>query len=54
MIVLVILIKTLLLNKDDLMQWHTQKGKITINLNVKIDFTLPEQSVTKSRHGIVM
>ena len=29
------------------MQWHMQVGKITTNLNVKIDFTLPELSATK-------
>ena len=30
-----------------MMQWHTQAGKITTNLKVKIDFTLPEISATK-------
>ena len=32
--------------KEDVMQWHTQAGKITTNLKVNIDFTLPEISVT--------
>ena len=29
------------------MQWHTQADIISTNLNVKIDFTLPELSATK-------
>ena len=29
------------------MQWHTQEGNIITNLNVKIDYTLPEVSATK-------
>ena len=29
------------------MQCHTQAGKITTNLKVEIDFTLPELSATK-------
>ena len=33
--------------KQSMMQWHTQAGKITTNLKVKIDFTLPEISATK-------
>ena len=28
------------------MQWHTQAGSITTNINVKIEFTLPELSET--------
>ena len=30
------------------MQWHTQAGKITNNLKVKIDFTSPELRATKT------
>ena len=33
--------------KDAAMQRHTQVGKITTNLKVKIYFTLPELSATK-------
>ena len=33
--------------KYAMMQWHTQAGKFTTNLKVKIDFTLYELSVTK-------
>ena len=29
------------------MQWHTQVGKITTNIKVKIGFTLSEPSVPK-------
>ena len=32
---------------ESVMQWHTQAGKITTNLKVKIDFTLTELSATK-------
>ena len=28
------------------MQWHTQAGNVTTNLEVKIDFTLPALSAT--------
>ena len=28
------------------MQWHTQAGNITTNINIEVDFTLPELSVT--------
>ena len=34
------LIQKLNSEEDDLMQWHTQAGRITANLKVKIDFTL--------------
>ena len=30
-----------------MVQWHTQAGSITTDLNVKIDFTLPEIHATK-------
>ena len=30
-----------------MIQWHTQAGSITTNLNVKVDFTLPEISAKK-------
>ena len=30
-----------------MIQWHTQSGNITTNMKVKIDFTLPELSMTK-------
>ena len=30
------------------MQWHTQVDNITTNLKVKIDFTSPELSATKT------
>ena len=29
-----------------MIQWHTQSGNITTNMKVKIDFTLPELSMT--------
>ena len=32
--------------EDDVIQWHTQKGIITTNLKVRIDFTLPKLSAT--------
>ena len=35
------LVEKLSLEKDALMQWHTQAGNITTNLKVKLDFTLP-------------
>ena len=28
------------------MQWHTQAGNITINIEVKVEFTLPALSMT--------
>ena len=31
-----------------MMQWHTQASSITTNLKVKIDFTLPKLSETKT------
>ena len=34
--------------KDAVMQWHIQAGGITANLKVKIYFTLPELSLTKT------
>ena len=30
-----------------MIQWHKQLGNITTNLEVKVDFTLPELSATK-------
>ena len=30
------------------MQWNTQEGNININIMVKIDFTLPELSASKT------
>ena len=33
--------------RGDVMQCHTQVGKINTNLKVKIDFTLPEFSTKK-------
>ena len=32
----------------DMMQWHTQEGCIATNIKVKIDFTLPELSATRT------
>ena len=32
---------------DSIMQWQTQEGKITKNIKVKIDFTLPELRATE-------
>ena len=29
-----------------MVQWHAQAGNITTNINVKVDFTLPELSAT--------
>ena len=40
--------------EDNLIKWNTQAGKITTNLKVKIYFTLPELSVEKPRHRIVI
>ena len=34
--------------EDAVIKWHTQAGNITTNLKVKIDFILPELSMTKS------
>ena len=31
-----------------MIQWHTQAGKITTNLKIKIDFTLTEFGMTKT------
>ena len=31
-------------NKYAVMQWHTNAGNITTNLNVEVGFTLPELS----------
>ena len=31
--------------KDAPMQWHMQAGNITINIKVKVDFTLPALSM---------
>ena len=39
--------KKLTPKEDNVMQWHTQAGKITTNLEVTVDFTLPELSATK-------
>ena len=33
--------------KEYVMQWHTQAGNITTNMEVKIDFTIPGLSATK-------
>ena len=41
------LIENLTPKKYDVIQWYTQAGSITNNINVKIDFTLPELSATK-------
>ena len=35
--------------KDALMQWHTQAGNITTNIEVKVDFTLLALSATNVR-----
>ena len=43
---MVILIEKLCPKKDSLIQWNTQAGNITTNLEVKIDFTLPKLSAT--------
>ena len=41
------LIKQLTPKEYAVMQWNIQSGSITINLKVKIDFTLPKLSATK-------
>ena len=33
---------------DVVIQWHTQAGNITTNLDIKINFTLTELSATKT------
>ena len=45
-IVMVRLVKILGLEGDAPMQWNTQAGNITTNINIKIDFTLPALSPT--------
>ena len=42
------LVEKLSLEKDALMQWHTQAGNITTNLKVKLDFTLPALIATNA------
>ena len=42
------LIETVNSNKDNVIQWHTQSGNITTNLKVKIYFSLPEITATKT------
>ena len=39
--------KTINPKGDYVMQWHMRAVNITNNINVKIDFTLPELSATK-------
>ena len=34
------------IEKDSVMQWHTQAGNITTNHKLKVDFTLPALSAT--------
>ena len=46
-IIMVSLIQKLPPEEDALIQWHMKAVKITNNLKVKIDFTLPELSTTK-------
>ena len=46
-IVTVRIIKKLHPKEDSVMQWHTQAGKISTNIKVKIDFNVPELSATK-------
>ena len=40
------LVGKLSLEKDDVMQWHTQAVNITNNIKVKVYFTLPALSMT--------
>ena len=40
------LVKKLYPEEDSLMQWYTQAGNITTNINVKVYFTLPALSAT--------
>ena len=40
------LVKKLSPEKDSVMQWYTQAGNITTNINVKVDSTLPALSMT--------
>ena len=47
MIVTIRLITNIDPKREAVMQCHTQEGKITTNLKVKIDFTSPELSRTK-------
>ena len=46
MIVMGRLVEKLSLEKDAVMQWHTQDGNITTNKKVKVDFTLTALSAT--------
>ena len=46
-IVMVRIIKKIHPKEDAVIQWHTQAGKITTNINVKIDFNVSELSATK-------
>ena len=41
------LVNKIITKKDAVIQWHTQAGKITTNLKVRIDFALPGPSATK-------
>ena len=43
-----IIITELNLKRYDVIQCHTQVGHITTNLKVKINFTLPRLSATKT------
>ena len=43
-IVMRIIVEIFSLEKDDVIQRHTQTGNITINLKVKVDFTLTRLS----------
>ena len=42
------LIQKLNAKEVDVMQWHTKLGNITINIKVKIDFTLHGLSAKKN------
>ena len=44
MIVMRIMVRKIYPEKYTSMQWHTQAVKITTNLKVKVDFTLPALS----------
>ena len=45
-IIMIMLVENLRLEKDAVMQWHTQAGNITTSIEVKIYFTLPALSAT--------
>ena len=45
MILIRIIITKINPKEDDVMQWHTQAGNVTINFKIEMCFTPPELSV---------